>query len=84
MAKVLDNVGRKLFEGPLNAAKAFVESRFPRVHVDPQSAVENPQPDVKVVDDDGGEHTFHGADAPETDGGWQAPETAPEKEAESA
>jgi hypothetical protein len=51
MAKVLDNLGRKLFEGPKDAAEAFIAARFPRTHVDPNSNIEDPQPDVKLVDD---------------------------------
>jgi hypothetical protein len=51
MAKVLDNLGRKLFEGPMDAAKAWVDAHFPSVHVDPHANIENPQPDVHIVDD---------------------------------
>jgi hypothetical protein len=82
MAKVVDNVGRRVFEGPMDQAKAFVESRYPKVHVDPQANMDNPpQPDVKVVDENGGEHTFHGADAVPP---WVSPEAPAESETENA
>jgi hypothetical protein len=39
---------RTLFEGRLDDSKNYVETNFPRVHVNPQNPADEPQPDVSI------------------------------------
>lgn len=71
--KVLSNSDpsriRTLFQGLEKDARAFIESHYPRAHVEPPS--QDPGvPDVKLVSPDGVEDTYHAED------GWVS-ENAP-------
>jgi hypothetical protein len=58
---------RTIFEGPLAAAKDYVERNYPRVHVNPQNPADEPQPDVSISGEAaGGEMFFWGPEE-----GWE-------------
>jgi hypothetical protein len=67
--------GARLFEGIESDARHFVESNFPRIHVEPGYGQAEPKPDVTLISPDGSMHEFHG---PET--GWVSPGEPAEKE----
>jgi hypothetical protein len=63
--KVLSNSDpsriRTLFQGLEKDARAFIESHYPRAHVEPPN--QDPGvPDVKLVSPDGAEDTYHAED----------------------
>lgn len=67
--KAVDKVGRTLIEGAESAVRHFIESNFPRHHVQPGNTAE-PEADVKLVAPDGSTDTFH------ADHGWQSEQPA--------
>jgi hypothetical protein len=69
-SKVVDarNQNRVLFHGNEDDARDFIETNFPRHHVDPAAPVmEFVEPDV-VLTGPGGQEMYLG---PESGGGWQ-------------
>lgn len=67
--KVVDNVGRKLFEGLEKDARHFVENNFPRMHVQPGNESMDVKPDVTLHGPDGSTDTFNS--------GWESDKPAP-------
>jgi hypothetical protein len=64
-----ERVGRILFRGLEHDVKAFIESRYPRPHVDEFTAnPDNPVHDVKLVSPDGTESVFNSHT--HANGGW--------------
>lgn len=63
------NENRVLFKGNEDDARDYVETNFPRHHVDPAApSMEYPEPDVVLVVSPGKQEMYLG---PESNGGWQ-------------
>jgi hypothetical protein len=78
--KVLSNSDpsriRTLFQGLEKDARAFIESHYPRAHVEPPS--QDPGvPDVKLVSPDGAEDTYHAEEGWASDNPDNQPEEVP-------